>query len=918
MRTLVPRWPLFLLLFAATNAWALDAKQIFELVSPATVLIEDIDSQGSGVFLSEKGLILTNYHVVAANIDLKVKAKVRFGNRVVLTEIDNVKVTKIHPEYDIALLEATPPPNGAFIPARLITKDVAVATGSKCYAIGNPGGPGGNTLELTITEGIVSAASRKVEGLDYVQFSAAINPGNSGGPVCDEQGRVFAIATWKMTQTEGIGFGIPTQKLWTPDFIEPKARKRDPDLANRAQEEAGRYFNLAMRATGRERTILLMACADCYRICMLAVPDEATPYSNLAVVYQRLEQIEIAKKYCEAALRIDPSAAMAAHMLGAMSIPGQSNNPVVAKKCMDMWFAALLGKDDSVEGKYRCAEDLAVLMVNQKKFVASAYALQWGRSILPAGSPVRRTDIWQDLERLIPAETIQAIRAKAGGFTREEFDALGAGKPFQGAAATAALKSPTTPPGAGAPLTPPTVPPKAPGTPSAQPPAVATPGFVTPVFTPAQLEQVQKAAAAVHAAKQISVPATGTEFPLPEHPDRAVFGNSGWQIVFSFPALTKIGVFNIATAKFDGFIDCSDNSALFSAGGRVLSVYLPSTQTMELYDLDTLKQLASKKLTLPGPPILVSMGLLNPSRVTVLCNVGEPNTLAVMGLTVPDLKLAEFVLEKDANGQNPFAASLPSAAIRGDGGKFAGAMDDSGQQLVFTRTGPGPGGLGYLRDLGNGRVTGNYGRLRTGAPAFAHGGSLVVTEQGVYIPNTAENLKRESGAGSILLAPIAGYAGYLEQTSSGPFTGFRVRSLPSMNVLVEIPVTLPAAAAYRGSHALHANVPRLFASTATDRIALVQPEEKKINLYRLGLKSGVADARFAQPGKLFVRKLKVPAGGTPALQSGPNGMKIDEKDQMLQWHVPADFKPGQTVQAIILVTLPGGGQEYLIEKIAIP
>ena len=47
------------------------------LVSPRAVLIEDLDSVGFGIVLTEDGRILTNFHVVATNIELKVRAKVR-------------------------------------------------------------------------------------------------------------------------------------------------------------------------------------------------------------------------------------------------------------------------------------------------------------------------------------------------------------------------------------------------------------------------------------------------------------------------------------------------------------------------------------------------------------------------------------------------------------------------------------------------------------------------------------------------------------------------------------------------------------------------------------------------------------------------------------------------------------------------
>ena len=154
-----------ILILFASIARGLDAKAVYAKISPSTVLIEDLNTHGSGIVLTQDGLILTNFHVVAAHIDLKVKLQVKFGNKTALTEIDEVRLMKIHPEYDLALLKAEPPKNGTFIPALMLPKNEPLGTGSKCYAIGNPGGLGGKSLDLSITEGLVSSAKRMIDAI---------------------------------------------------------------------------------------------------------------------------------------------------------------------------------------------------------------------------------------------------------------------------------------------------------------------------------------------------------------------------------------------------------------------------------------------------------------------------------------------------------------------------------------------------------------------------------------------------------------------------------------------------------------------------------------------------------------------------------------------------------------------------------
>jgi len=86
-----------------------------------------------------------------------------------------------------------------------------LAQGDKVYTIGSPVG-----LRQTVTSGIFSGyQTRKIDGHVLLQIDAPINPGNSGGPLIDEHGYVYGINTSIIANTEGIGFAIPIEAVFT-------------------------------------------------------------------------------------------------------------------------------------------------------------------------------------------------------------------------------------------------------------------------------------------------------------------------------------------------------------------------------------------------------------------------------------------------------------------------------------------------------------------------------------------------------------------------------------------------------------------------------------------------------------------------------------------------------------------------------
>ena len=154
---------------------------------------------GSGFIIDEKGIVVTNNHVIqdAEDIIIKVNGDKEF----------KAKVIGADPLSDIAVLQLET--KEKFIPVKFGNSDKA-RIGDWVIAIGNPFGLGG-----TVTSGIISARNRSI-GLsryeDYIQTDASINSGNSGGPLFDMDGDVIGINTAILGRSGsiGIGFAIPS------------------------------------------------------------------------------------------------------------------------------------------------------------------------------------------------------------------------------------------------------------------------------------------------------------------------------------------------------------------------------------------------------------------------------------------------------------------------------------------------------------------------------------------------------------------------------------------------------------------------------------------------------------------------------------------------------------------------------------
>ncbi len=184
-------------------------KKHAEQYGDAVVRITTPGGLGSGfVINAAEGYVVTNHHVIAREQKITVHFFLRRGAEVEKVSRDQVRILALNPYLDVALLKVEELGDLELPHVYLAPEASAVRVGDPVFAIGNPLG-----LERTVSEGIVSKRDREMEGLLYIQTTAAINPGNSGGPLFNDRGEVIGITNMKATFGEGLGFAIPVAYL---------------------------------------------------------------------------------------------------------------------------------------------------------------------------------------------------------------------------------------------------------------------------------------------------------------------------------------------------------------------------------------------------------------------------------------------------------------------------------------------------------------------------------------------------------------------------------------------------------------------------------------------------------------------------------------------------------------------------------
>lgn len=164
---------------------------------------------GTGFVVSDKGIIVTNKHVVS-DTDVKYTIITKDGQKYETQRIYRDAI------LDLALVQV----NASGLKPAELGDSSKLQVGQTAIAIGNALGKFTNT----VTTGVISGLGRKVvagdpfsgssESLDnLIQTDAAINPGNSGGPLLNSAGQVIGLNVATTEGAQNIGFAIPSNLI---------------------------------------------------------------------------------------------------------------------------------------------------------------------------------------------------------------------------------------------------------------------------------------------------------------------------------------------------------------------------------------------------------------------------------------------------------------------------------------------------------------------------------------------------------------------------------------------------------------------------------------------------------------------------------------------------------------------------------
>ena len=193
----------------------------------ALVSIEAMDGAGSGVIVSEDGLVLTAAHVIGTT-GKKMFVRLPDGKRAPAVSLGGSEIS------DAGMLQITKKKKWPFVQmAASNTSEV----GDWCFGLGHPGG-------FDKKRGIVVRIGKVIANKDEtMQTDSRLLGGDSGGPLFDFEGRLIAIHS-RVSQLPDQNFHVPIDCFhvnW--NFF------KNQDLITYEKMQAGGFFGVECEYT---------------------------------------------------------------------------------------------------------------------------------------------------------------------------------------------------------------------------------------------------------------------------------------------------------------------------------------------------------------------------------------------------------------------------------------------------------------------------------------------------------------------------------------------------------------------------------------------------------------------------------------------------------------------------------------------
>ena len=409
----------FIALISLTLYASSTPKEIYDSLNPSVVLIEYDEGLGSGILISEDGLIITNYHVINTRFKLSVRAYIEGNKGFVEYNFKDIKILKVHKTYDLALIKIKS--DSKFKPA-ILDNISDPKPGEVCYALGNP------TIKNTVfrnafTKGMVAFPDFKIKDKSYIQNTAPVEPGNSGGALINSKGNVIGVVTSRSAYNKSIAYAIPAKLIKEEDFVEFNGLKEDYNRFNELLDEGYRHFqqfiNMSTIYQDR-RNFHWLTALYFFREATRYAPSQAGSYHHIGNLFRHIKDNETASRYFKKSLKMKNPLGITCYLQGEILKSQNKYDEAISLQ--------LKGAFLKTSGWEYCTSSIFRDSINKEKIYSAFYMLRY--SLL--SETFRKNDyqvkLYERYLKTLPdKKLVKRIEAKTkhDDFSLEEFKTLG-------------------------------------------------------------------------------------------------------------------------------------------------------------------------------------------------------------------------------------------------------------------------------------------------------------------------------------------------------------------------------------------------------------------------------------------------------------------------------------------------------------
>ncbi len=235
-----------------------NARDVLTRVRPAVIQIKGFFGSntaqafhGTGFAVTNGGVFMTNYHVVAQQVQFPDKYRLEY--RTTDGKTGGIEVLAIDVRHDLAVVRAT-----GYAPTPLKLVSVTPVKGERAYSIGFPLDVG-----LTITEGVSNG--RVEDSFDpRIHYSGAINGGMSGGPALNAAGDVIGVNVSGYRFEQLVSFLVPAEHAQT--LLDRSLKQQKPVAGGLKKEVLTQMRTHATDLLGALKGDMLTQPASGYRL----------------------------------------------------------------------------------------------------------------------------------------------------------------------------------------------------------------------------------------------------------------------------------------------------------------------------------------------------------------------------------------------------------------------------------------------------------------------------------------------------------------------------------------------------------------------------------------------------------------------------------------------------------------------------